>query len=215
MLKRKEPKVIICKTKGCDNVFKQFLTTQNKCIPCLVENQKAADLKKQKLEEKKLITKYKENTTNYSKILQDNINKIVRLIDKGQPCLARGNKPKQIHAGHVFARGGNPSIRYNLHNIHRQSAQSNHYQNDDGILKEGLVKEYGQDYMTFISELRRTKALNYSNIQYKHFNELALDIIRMLVKKDCIYSLAERISLRNEINNTLEIYPREFCEFAL
>ena len=71
------------------------------------------------------ITKTKElrdskNTENDKlRITEDAANKTVDTKNK----LAN-----QMHAGHVYSRGSNPMLRFNLHNIHRQSAQSNHFQ---------------------------------------------------------------------------------------
>ncbi len=155
----------------------------------------------------------KEETTNWKDELQVQINKIVRLIDMGLPCLATGRYAAKFDAGHVYARGGNQTIRFNLHNIHRQSAQSNYFQNDDGKLREGIVKEYGQEYMTFISELRRTPALNLKNNEYKELTLKARLIARELIKKDKIYNVHNRIGLRNEVNKELGIYSVEFCNF--
>ena len=150
----------------------------------------------------------------WDKELQVNVNKIVRLIDKGLLCLAR-NIRGQMQAGHVFARGGNGAIKFNLHNIHRQSASSNKWQNDDGLLREGLIFEYGQEYMDFIGALRRTPDLTYSQIQYQEFNLKALKIVKRLRKTDLRYTLKERITLRNEINLEFRIYDQEFCEFRI
>ena len=87
--------------------------------------------KKMNTDQKKKDRDEKSLNTDWGPKLQDVVNAIVRTIDKDLLCLAR-NKRGQMHAGHVYARGGNATIRYNLHNIHRQSAQSNHHQNDDG-----------------------------------------------------------------------------------
>ena len=151
-------------------------------------------------------------TNDWSKLLQTEINKIIRLIDKGLPCLAR-KKFGQIHAGHIYSRGSNQTIKYNLHNIHRQNAQSNHFQNDDGLLREGLIKEYGQDYRNFISELRRTPSLEYSNVEYRELTTNARSIVRRLENEDRIYSKLERLEMRNRINLELNIYNPEYCEF--
>lgn len=183
----------------------------SKCIECLVKS--GRKIKEKQLKE--TIKKYEENTTDYSQILQDTVNKIVRAIDRGLPCLARGHMANQFHAGHIYARGGNSSMKYNLHNIHRQGAQSNHFQNDDGLLREGLVKEYGQGYMTFISELRRTEPMKFSNIEYKEINKVAKGVLKMFLQKGLTYSKSERINLRNEINLTLGIYKIEYCEFKI
>lgn len=153
--------------------------------------------------------KKKDSITDFSKKLQDKVNEIVRLIDIGQPCLARGYHANQIHAGHVFSRGSSYTIRYNLHNIHRQSAQSNHFQNEDGLLREGLVNEYGQKYYDFISELRQCKALELSNLEFQQLYKKACKIALELKKEGKVFDKKERIEKRNEINNKLGIYPEE------
>jgi len=157
--------------------------------------------------------KAKENTTDWSKKLQTKINQIVRLIDFNQPCLAKGKIANQMHAGHVFSRGSNPMLRFNLHNIHRQSAQSNHFQNEDGLFREGLVKEYGKEYFDYISNLRQIKDLKITNDSYIQLYKKASKIALKLTKEQKQYSLSERIKLRNEINVELNIYGFIFCHF--
>lgn len=153
----------------------------------------------------------KDKLKNWSNELQKKINEIVRLIDKGLPCLATGIHANQIHAGHIYARGGNQTIRFNLHNIHRQSAQSNHFQNDDGKLREGLVNEYGSDYMEFISNLRRTPQLKYKNEDYHAFYKKVSEIALKLKKENMQYDLQHRLLKRDIINIELGIYELEYC----
>jgi len=153
--------------------------------------------------------------TDWKPKLQTKINEIVRLIDIGQPCLARKHHAKQIHAGHIYSRGSSPTIKFNLHNIHRQSAQSNHFQNEDGLLREGLVNEYGKDYMEFISELRRTPALKYSNDEYRDFYLKASKIALRIKKEGKTNDRIDRIVLRNEINLELGVYQKEFCFYYI
>lgn len=162
-------------------------------------------------ESKKQTREQKDKLKDWSAELQKKVNAIVRLLDKGRPCLATQFYAKKFDAGHVYARGGNKTIRFNLHNIHRQSAQSNHWQNDDGLLREGIVREYGQEYMTFISELRRTPALKYSNEQYHQFYKKASEIVLKLKKEDKEYSDWERLAKRDLINTELGIYDLEYC----
>lgn len=176
----------------------------------LIKHKKDCDAKKKK-EEKQI----KNDIVDWKSKLQIKINEIVRLIDVGLPCLAKGIHANQMHAGHVYARGGNQTIRYNLHNIHRQSAQSNHFQNDDGLLREGLAKEYGQEYMDFISELRQTPHLEYKNHEYLEFTKRASKIVLELKKRGLTNDLKDRIKLRNDINNKLEIYDKKYCEFKI
>jgi len=215
--KIKAKKCRICKEKFIPkNISTEVICEKYDCKVTyamqIVEKQRVAknkEIKKKNIEQKK---KLKDAVTNWKSELQTEINKIVRLIDKGLLCLAK-NKGGQIHAGHIFARGGNQYIRYNLHNIHRQNAQSNHFQNDDGLLREGLAKEYGQDYMTFVGELRRTPKLQYKSYEYQNFTLHARKIVLRLTKLDKEYSLANRIELRNQINLELGIYQEEYCVF--
>lgn len=172
--------------------------------------------KEKQKEENRILKQKKENLTDYKKKLQEKINKIVRLIDIGLPCLAKQKHANQMHAGHVFSRGSNPTIRYNLHNIHRQSAQSNHYQNDDGLLREGIVREYGKDYMDFISELRQINRLEFNNDEFKTLYNRASKIALEMQREGKIYpTVEERIEKRNELNLRLGIYEPKYCVYGL
>jgi hypothetical protein len=164
--------------------------------------------------EKKADKELKDIVTNWKKKLQQKINEIVRLIDKGQLCLARQINAGQLHGGHVFSSGANKNFTYNTHNIHRQSAQSNHWQNDDALMKEGLEREYGRSYLLFVTGLKQTPVPKYSNQEYQMFYSLACGISNRLKKAEKEYNLEERIELRNQINLELGIYSEEYCIFV-
>ena len=158
----------------------------------------------------------KEALIDYRGKLQTKIQEMARRIDYGQPCLARGYHPDQMHGGHIFSKGSSKTISLNLHNVHRQSAQSNRAGNDDGLLRERLVNEYGQDYFDFLSQMRRCQALKYSNIEYKAFYEKACRISTQMKRSGKTYSSPkERIKMRNNINSELGIYPKEFSIYDL
>jgi hypothetical protein len=168
-----------------------------------------ASIRGKKIQHKKSVAKKKEekeNNVDYSKKLQQKVQEIARLIDVGQPCLSKKIHAKQMHGGHVFSRGGNSNIRYNLHNIHRQSAQSNHFQNDDANFREGIKKEYGKDYLEYISSLRKTQIIKYTNSDFKEFYKKACMIANRLRKEGKVMSKIERLSTRDEINEELGIY---------
>jgi hypothetical protein len=151
---------------------------------------------------------------NYKEKLQKKVNQIVRFIDRTEPCLAKRIYSKQVHAGHIYSRGSSPTIKLNLHNIHRQSAQSNHFQNEDGLLREGLMQEYGVDYYNFVSELRRTPSLHYTNDDYKAFYKKSCKLFNALNKSlKTFKTVKERIEERNRINTELNIYDKEYCLF--
>ena len=67
-----------------------------------------------------------------STMIQPKINELVRIIDNGQPCIATGNFGK-MNAGHFYHAGGSSQIRFNLHNIHIQSFESNHFKSGDAM----------------------------------------------------------------------------------
>lgn len=149
----------------------------------------------------------------YGSRLQERINEIVRLLDRGMCCMARRVHSENMHAGHIFSRGAESSMRYNLHNIHRQSAKSNWYSNEDGELRDGLKGEYGEAYYEFLSEMRRMPTLKYTNEDYRVFNSIANKIAREIRLEGKRYTAKERIEMRNTINLRLGIYAEEYCLF--
>ena len=183
-----------------------------KALASTIKKGKSNYEKEQRQKEKDI----KNDIVDWKPKLQIKINEIVRLIDIGLPCLAKGTHANQIHAGHIYSRGSNQTIKFNLHNIHRQSAQSNHYQNDDGLLREGLTNEYGIKYMDFVSSLRETPQLKYLNHEYREFTKRASEIALDLKRQGRIFpTIQERISMRNDINNALGIYHQKYCEFEI
>lgn len=167
---------------------------------------------KEAKEERAKTKKEKDDAKDWAAELQVKINWITRMIDVGLLCLARGYGG-QMQAGHIFARGGNSSMKFHLHNIHRQCAQSNHNQNDDGLLREGLAREYGQNYLDYVANLRCMKTLDFENWEYHELYKKACKIGNKMQKENLYYSREERIQKRNEINLELGIYDQRFCEF--
>ena len=202
------------KCKQCKERFTPQRPLQYICSPkCAVAY---ADLNTKKIAKEKAKEQKKELTeklTNWGQKLVVKCQEIARLIDNGQPCLARNVMANQFHGGHVFSRGSNPQMKYNLHNIHRQSAQSNHYQNDDGLLREGIVREYGAEYMEFISGLRNIQSIKYKNEDFLKMYKSACKIAATFKKDLKPYSKEDRIILRNQVNLALEIYPEEYCVY--
>ena len=157
--------------------------------------------------------KDKEKITLWRPKLQTKIQQISRLIDIGLPCLARGYHSGQIHGGHVWGKGSNTTMALNLHNIHRQSAQSNKWGNDDGLLRERLGEEYGESYLDFVRGLKTTPTLHWANVDYMDFYTKACKISNELRKKGERFDLNDRIKMRNEINLELGIYENEQCVY--
>jgi len=168
--------------------------------------------KRQKKEVDKKVKAIKEKVTKWEKIIQPKINKIARIIDKDLPCLATGRNG-QIHGGHIFSRGAHSNMRFNLHNIHRQTAQSNHWQNDDLKLREGLKREYGVNYYEFLESMKGCKPLKFTTDEYKELNKRVNEVLRWVETQEAKNDV-ERLELRDICNKRLNIYLYEYqCFF--
>lgn len=178
-----------------------------------IERAKIKASKQLKKESEVKAKEMKDSLTDWREKLQTKVQEIARLIDIGQPCLARGYHANQLHAGHIYSKGSEKSMSLNLHNMHRQSSQSNHFQNEDGLLREGLMKEYGTDYFEFITGLRQTPPLKYTNLEYKEFYKKACAISNDLKRQGRTFGKEERIAMRNLLNLELGIYEKNYCVY--
>ena len=195
-----------CKTKFDTKYFNQkFCLSDDECIKAFNESVKLAKEKQKAKQWQKEKKEIKEKLTNWKNKLQTEVQLIARLIDKDLTCLARGKFGKMA-GGHIFSKGGHSQMRFNLHNIHRQSFASNNCQNDDGLLREMLEKEYGNEYLEFIKSLRKYDVPNKTNKEYQELYYNALEVTKTLKKADKTYSLKERIELRNELNLKIGLY---------
>lgn len=149
-----------------------------------------------------------------SKYLQPCINKIARLIDYGQPCIATGNFGKMA-GGHFFSVGSNRTTALNLHNIHIQCFESNGPSGGDPLLyREGIKSIYGSEYLEFMEETRKTPKLGLNLTEIKSIYLKAKIIENRLLKSQISRSSEERINMRNEVNVELGIYSVQFSVFG-
>lgn len=156
----------------------------------------------------------KVKVTNWKNKLQTKVQEIARLIDHGQLCLARQIECKQAHGGHVFSKGGHAEMRFNLHNIHKQSAYSNTFKNDDGLMQEGIIREYGNEYLEFIKSLRSHPVPKLSNLEYHEAYKRACKIANSLKKAKRKRTPSQRISMRNQANKEIGIYQESQNNFT-
>lgn len=192
-----------CPRKECKVLF--FSDNQAKII---------ARAKKQAEKQDKLAKKEAKATiTDWGKKLQDKVQEIARLIDHEQLCLAKNKPARSFDGGHIYARGGNANMRYNLHNIYKQSSQSNHFNSDDHLMKEGLKREFGEDYYNFVTDLKRTPLLKHTNLELEQLYRNACKVANRLKKQPKKLTNLERIEYRNQINLELGIYPEEYCVY--
>lgn len=185
---------------------------QSKGRTSLAEKAKKAVEKERKTKWKldKAAMKEKVKTkSDYERDLQKVINLIARLIDKGQPCISSGRLEGKEQGGHYHSVGANASLRFNLHNVHKQSMKDNMFNSGNIIgYNKGLVKVYGAEYREMVETGLPSKYphLGLTVPILKEVIVKARAIARKLGKEDKTYSPSQRVQLRTDINNQLGIY---------
>lgn len=133
--------------------------------------------------------------------LQKAVNKIARLLDTQENCLARPTeKHTKFDAGHIFSVGSHPSLRYHLWNIHKQSVKSNRYNGGEmGLMLDGLEIRYGKEVREMVESLPgKYSVLKLTAFEKREKLKIANEVCRRLEK-------GEQLS-RDEINEMLGIY---------
>jgi len=143
--------------------------------------------------------------------LQRKVNLLIRLIDKGHPCISSGRKSGQMQAGHYWAVGGNSQLRFHLFNIWGQSATDNNYKSGNPVgYKEGIIKTFGE---WLFNEIEALKEMHHDIKLMKHEIEAKITIVNDLIKEmnkrhevSGILSNQERIEYRELFNKKIGIY---------
>jgi hypothetical protein len=201
------------KTKFKAKYFNQkFCLSDDECIKAFNESvkanqqkQKAKDWQKEKKEIKeKLMTK-----SDYEKLLQKEINTIVRLIDKNSFCHST-KKPlnDKFDAGHFYSVGSNPTIRFNLFNIYAQSVYANQYLSGDQINFLAVLSDvYGLEHKEYVLSLKsRYNLIKLSQNDLKDKIQISRSIVKHLQLENKTYNESERLELRKKFNAMIGIY---------
>ena len=217
----KQSNCIHCKKKFQQKTFNyRFCESTPECLVAGKEFQLNARIKsalnKVRNDEKEKFAVMKDNVTDYKKFLQDDVQKIAKLIDYGLRGLHETPQDTgQIQGGHIYTKKNHEQMRFNLHNIHRQGAKSNMALIYDEEIKDGLKSEYGIEYFEFIKSLKQQPLPKIKQNEYKEYHFKALAIIKRLELTFTHYSKNERLELRNAINDELGIYPEQYTQFNL
>jgi hypothetical protein len=142
--------------KNCRQLFEPVRFNQKfcfdpECVKVWVTSEKEKQWKKKKATLKvELMTK-----KDYEKILQQLVNKYVRMRDKGQPCISCQKPIKgKVDAGHLYAVGNYPSVRFNLKNINAQCINCNQF--NCGAINDyrlNFVLKYSQQELEELDQL--------------------------------------------------------------
>jgi hypothetical protein len=146
------------------------------------------------------------------KYVQPVINKIIRTIDHGQPCIASRRREGKVNAGHYISVGSNRTICINTHNIHAQSFESNHFKSgDERRYEAGIIEEYGLNYLDFMRQLQSCPPLHLTKDDLIEVKNKARKFLREI--EPMKIAPEDRIRLRNQANEAIGIYPTQYSEF--
>ena len=150
----------------------------------------------------------KKNEVSKERLLEVQINTLIRTIDYGQRCISC-NDLKPLHAGHFHSVGANPYLRFHLLNIWGQCFECNGEKGGKPIqMAEGILQLCGNDSRTKseISLLKsKAKPLKLTDEQFQE----AISNLRLInkhIEKERVLSPKERIDLRKELNQEIGIY---------
>jgi len=197
------------KTKFIAKWFnQQFCLEDDECIKAFNESVKAKKQKDWNIE-KKAIKEKLMTRSDYEKLLQTEINTIVRLIDKGSFCHST-RKPlnEKFDAGHVFSRGANPAIKFNLFNIYAQSVHANQFLSGDQINFLAVLSDvYGIEHKEYVLSLKSLYTyIKLTELELKDKIKITRSIVKHLKLENKTYNATERLELRKKFNNLIGIY---------
>jgi hypothetical protein len=202
--------------KQCSQYFLPVRPLQSVCsLNCSIELGKKKAEEKEKRDWNKRKKELKEaikTPSEYKEDLQKEINHIVRLIDKGHECISSGAKVYQVNAGHLYAVGSHPELRFNLLNIYNQRVHDNKWKSGNGIVYKERIKEvFGLEVFEEIESLKlRYKHLDLSVPELKSAIKEARKAVRWLEKhtkdNERPFEVDNRIHVRRYYNEQIGIY---------
>lgn len=156
-----------------------------------------------------ILEEARETTSDLRHKLQTEINKLIRAIDYGQPCISCGVLKQHMEAGHFWHKSKNSASECTFHlwNLSSQCKYCNRFQNGN-LSKYGqnIEKIYGEEIYNLLHDLPTMyRGLNWSKDELKEFIRVAKLINKSMPKQE-VYTTEKRIELRSKFNNQLKIY---------
>jgi hypothetical protein len=195
--------------KVCAKPFEPKRPLQQTCsIACAYESVLRSKAKAQ-AKNNAILEEARETTSDLRHKLQTEINKLIRAIDYGQPCISCGVLKQHMEAGHYHHKSKNSASECTFHlwNLSAQCKYCNRFQNGN-LSKYGqsIERIYGEEIYNLLHDLPiMYRGLNWSKDELKEFIRVAKLINKSMPKQE-VYSTEKRIELRKTINNQLNIY---------
>jgi hypothetical protein len=156
-----------------------------------------------------ILEEARETTSDLRHKLQTEINKLIRAIDYGQPCISCGVLKQHMEAGHFWHKSKNSASECTFHlwNLSSQCKYCNRFQNGNlSKYGQGIERIYGEEIYNLLHDLPTMyRGLNWSKDELKEFIRVAKLINKSMPKQE-VYSTEKRIELRAKFNNQLKIY---------
>ena len=98
---------------------------------------------------------------------QEIFNRFVRARDKDRPCIScNRHHSGQYHAGHYRTVGGNPELRFNPDNCHKQCSACNNYLSGNVVnYRINLIKKIGVDAVNDLEGPHNIKKYTLENLK--------------------------------------------------
>ncbi len=152
----------MAKCKICRDKYEAKYFLQKTCVEprCLAE---WAKLEREKKADKVHAVKKKEYLANKlstrKRAAKEVCHLYIRTRDKDKPCPCCGEPlGDDYHAGHFWASGNFPFLRFNEDNIHGQRSSCNTFKGgDSGFYRENLIKRIGIDRVKYLDDNRSNK----------------------------------------------------------
>ena len=164
---------------------------------------------KQQAKNNAILEEARETTSDLRHKLQTEINKLIRTIDYGQPCISCGVLKQHMEAGHYHHKSKNSASECTFHlwNLSSQCKYCNRFQNGN-LSKYGqsIERIYGEEIYNLLHDLPNMyRGLNWSKDELKEFIRVAKLINKSMPKQE-VYTTEKRIELRAKFNTQLNIY---------
>jgi len=200
-----------CKFEGCELEAVNFPNSTIKQRYCkdhaisqAIAKVRLNSIKTAKIEHKQKVNSVRSKSY-FEKLLQTEINSIVRLIDNEKGCISCDHgwlkeSTRQWHSGHRLSIGSNPTIRFNLFNIYKQCSICNNWKSgNERMYDKGIIDHYCLELLDYIKQLpNEYKELHLS------IDDLKTAIIKAKqVKKEILSGIDYS---RKQINDFIGIY---------
>lgn len=177
MMKQKYTKVKPLKDKPCrmcKALFTPRNSTQIACgLECAIKyaekKREAKELNEYKVQ-KRVTREAKEKLktrSDWMKEVQTIFNAYIRKRDEFQPCISCSRHHQgQYHAGHYRTVGGNPELRFEELNVHKQCAPCNNHKSGDIVnYRIKLVEKIGQKAVEWLEGKHEAKHYTIQDLQ--------------------------------------------------